>query len=1168
MKLRLIILMNTFLFAGVVNPNFYYQDYLDFGTNKGKFKADENISVTDKYGKTIDFKVPMPDFSAANQSGALMSELTNIGGSYAITAAHMISPSNKPYLIKKDKTLEFGNVKSQVVASDTDFKDYWIYNNNCQELKENSGLLDFAVVKMSKLNINKSAKLIETEFFYKEKNLSEEQKNDQVLLYQDKFYNKFSPNYWDNDSYKEYIANSQEIDSNDIGKGILINNPQRFSVYARSGSGMQRLGYLDGKLVPQAIEDDGIYLSGGILYLNTITSKDTARVVYIDAISENKIYDDGNYDRLDFSNSSAPGDSGSAIYVYDNLLKSWLVVGVMSKSDCNPELTTGFNCTTNKYALINHHIINDFKNDFTKELDGNVYNSIDINNNIKDKFYENNKDLKFNGKTTINLNLTSENLGSSVFYFNDDSSINGGEVLLGGVVIDENKTLDFNAQTKLNDNLHKMGKGILNINIESLGGLRTGEGETWLNTNGKAFNSVYLLNDAVLKIKNANQIDLDSTIFNGGTLDLNGVSLNANTIKANDIRTKIINSGSALSSISLNEKAIYHGQIGKNIDVKIGANDVVFDGALDINSLSLSSGKAILQGHPLTHSKVFALEGNSLVGDVYTATSVKLEQDDWEQREFNIEKIHVLNSSLDILKHATLNANEITLESSSLNIGENTAYIDGHDGHNIVSDTFYQSTFTSGSSTAKDIFVNANVFLSANSNLNIKNNSNFNGNISDDGSGSLNLENANIDANINVANLNAKNTRFKFGLANTLKSNISTTGDNNTFIIKPDLINGFSDKYLLASLKGIDNENYLKALKYKDNISIYTPNIKYVYKDNTANWYLASINSSPINPEQPAIPENPTIKDYFFVKENTEAIDKVDTSLNQVFFSYVLEWNNLQKRIGELRNTANENAGIWARFYTGGSSYLNSSKTKFYELQFGADKVYHANSFTNFSGILFNFSDYKLSNNIDGNIKGIGFGIYNSMLFNNGFYIDFITKYINYKNDFKIIVNNENDIVNTLNSKNNSFAIVSSLELGYRMFLNKSFYIEPEIELITGYVNKQNLQSDDKKLQLSAKSFIPLSAKGALFTGLNGNKTNYRLGLGVATDILKSSNKKIKDLNIEKELSGKKDTRMFINLSSSYNLNDTSNINLEFERTFFGDFDIDYSFNLIYRKTF
>lgn len=1174
------ILLSMNLFAGVVNPNFAYQDYLDFGANKGKFSVGENLSVTDKSGKVVDFKVPMPDFSAANQSGSLMGELTNIGGSYAITAAHMISPTAKPYLIQKNKEYEFGNVKSKVIATDTNFKDYWVYNNNCQEYKENGELLDFAVVKMSKLNINKSAKLIDTEFFYKLKDVPDNLKNDQNYIYQDKYFNKISVNEWDNTSYQDYIKDSKEIDNDNIGKGILINNPQRFSVYARSGSGMQRLGYLDSRLVPQELELDGIYLSGGVLYLNTYTSKNNARVLYIDAVSENKIYDYGSYDRLDFTNSSAPGDSGSAIYVYDNELKEWLVVGVVSKSDCNPERTNGYPCSTNKYALINHHIINDFKNDFTASLNDSNYDSTAINTNIKDKYNENNKDLVFANATTITLN-DKENLGSSVFYFNDNSTINGGEVLLGGVVINDGKTLNFNATTGFNDNLHKMGKGSLNINKESLGGFRSGEGLTILNTTNKAFNSIYLLNDAKLKITNENQLKDTNLIFNGGELDLNGVDLSLNKIQANNFKTLITNSNSKESKLNITspkEFDIYHGKIANNISLELNnAKDFVFDGELNLNNLNINNSTINLQGHPLAHAYLYDTQTANKVGANITPTTRF--QEDYEARVNNIDNIVLNSANLNILKHSTLNAKNITLNNaSSLNIGENKIYLDYYDNNHISNgekDLVFTSSLQEYNSLASNISVNANVVLNNNSSLNIKNASVFNGSISDDNTSNLNLENANIEANINIANLNATNTNFYFALDKTLKVTNSAMGGLNTFMIKPSLAG--ENKYLLASINNTNNtikQDYLKAIEYKENISIYKPNIEFANENGKANWYLVSlkeetqepnINEPDTNePNTPNIEEKPTIKDYFFVEENKEVTQMIDNSLNQVFFSYVLEWNNLQKRMGELRN--NTSSGFWTRAYVGESSYKDYNKTKFYEFQLGIDKLNESNYYKNYTGLVLNQSIYKLGNNLSGDIKGTGFGIYNSTIFDNGFYIDAIAKYINYKNDFTLYVKNQNEVLNSLKAKNSS-SLIASVELGYKkVFYN--FYLEPQIEFITGYVGKQELSSEDKKLNLKSDSFVPFNIKTALFMGVNYEKFALRAGVGYAADLINNAKKTIKDLDSTSIYNGKKDSRAFVNLSNTYKINEKSTLNLEFERTFGGDLNIDYSFNLVYRYSF
>ncbi|MBT0883567.1 autotransporter outer membrane beta-barrel domain-containing protein, partial [Campylobacter sp. 2018MI13] len=353
-------------------------------------------------------------------------------------------------------------------------------------------------------------------------------------------------------------------------------------------------------------------------------------------------------------------------------------------------------------------------------------------------------------------------------------------------------------------------------------------------------------------------------------------------------------------------------------------------------------------------------------------------------------------------------------------------------------------------SIAKDIEVTANVKLKNNSTLSIMNNSNFSGSIiTEDDNSTLNLNNANIDANINVANLNASKTNFMFSLNNTLISSISTLGGQNTFMIKPDLAN--ANKFLLASLVNTNNtinNDYLKALDYKENISIYTPNVEFVNENGKANWYLVKVNKEDIENTTPIVPETkpeptkpnddlnkPSVKDYFFVQENKEVTQMIDSSLNQVFFSYVLEWNNLQKRMGELRNNTDANAGIWFRAYTGQSSYEHANKTKFYEMQLGADKLNQGNNYVNYTGLIFNASKYSLSDNLDGSIKGYGFGAYSSTIYDNGLYFDVIAKYINYKNDFNLYVKNQNEVTNSL-KPNNSYTFLASAEIGYRKDFN------------------------------------------------------------------------------------------------------------------------------------
>lgn len=1096
MKKILLSFCSVYALAGVVDPNFSYQDYLDFGNNKGKFKVGEkNIKISSKDGfKDIVFNAPMIDFSAANESGLLINAVTNIGGSYAVSAAHMIEPKDRPDLIVKGRELEFGLIKSKVIASDTDFTAY----------SSGAEIRDFAIIRMDKLNINSSANLMNMNFYSKNAGSTQ---------------------------YEIYL---------DSGEKNKLRNSSRYTYFVKSGSGIQGIGKFDESVTPDNIEHSYVFNTGGLLYLNDNDS--IGKISFGSSMPGKK--------RDAFSNSMSPGDSGSALYVFDKVLQKWFLIGVGSTSNCAPNgniISSSHACSESNYQLINNYIINDFKAAHTQAI--NDINLTLENNSLKNTnaIYvkpldsKDDKDLVFNNKTKISLNQNTD-LNSSVLYFKNGGEVSGNNNLnIGGVVV-LNGELNYEPTT--NTSLHKMGAGTLNVLNSSSGALRFGEGVVSLkNIDGNnAFSSIYLLNQAKLVLNYANQIN-DNVIFGkgGGVLDLNATVATFNNIKALDYNTKIINSSATKSELNINSNSIYHGQIGKNIDVNTNAK-VIFDGSFDIDTLNVNGG-AVLQAHPTSHevATYYAISNAEALGEV--VSKAPSSENELEKRIFKANKINVANSSLDILSDTSLNVKEINLTSSSLNIGENKIYLDNNDMANLDSSLVFRQSISEKVINPKDIYVNANVFLDNNSTLNIKNQANFKGNIS---GGTANFDNANIHSNINVENLNANNTNFILDLnTQTIVSNVSTSGADNKISLNTNVKN-ISNKILLASLAGNVSEDFFTFNDIKNGLLTYKPNIDY----ENGKWYLSSLSGD---------------NGYFFQEENTEATKSANATLNQMFFSYVLEWNNLQKRMGDLRQNPYE-YGTWARLYTGKSAYKDINKTTFYELQAGFDKKVEFNNYDLFTGFLLNHSNYSYSKEnattsyVDGKLKGFGAGVYASALFNDGFYIDAILKYIHYKNDINLNIEGIN-----AKSNDNSYSIVGSVEFGKR-FDFENFYLEPQIELISGYIPSLKITSEN--MILKSSSFIPLHLKTAIFGGFSYEKTNFRAGFGMANDIVKNSKKYLSQDNIQNVYSGERDNRVFVNLGLDYKISDNQRLSFELEKTFFGKFDVDYSANIVYRYSF
>lgn len=74
----------------------YFQEYLDFASNKGKFQVGQSSFeiLAKNPSQNISFNVPMIDFSTSNCGGKFQGEFTNIGQSYIVSASHMSTSSN------------------------------------------------------------------------------------------------------------------------------------------------------------------------------------------------------------------------------------------------------------------------------------------------------------------------------------------------------------------------------------------------------------------------------------------------------------------------------------------------------------------------------------------------------------------------------------------------------------------------------------------------------------------------------------------------------------------------------------------------------------------------------------------------------------------------------------------------------------------------------------------------------------------------------------------------------------------------------------------------------------------------------------------------------------------------------------------------------------------
>lgn len=1209
------------VFASVVNPDFSYQDYLDFASNKGKFKVGAtNIQIISKHGKAVDLNAPMIDFGAANFSGRLKGEYTNIGQSFAVGAAHMTWYDKladiKLTSIKQGDTLYFGGVANRAIAASNDFRPRKAYD------------IDFAVLKMQKLNLNISASISkELDFIEKVKDVEEES-----LRYEDKY---------------------QKTSDLSQGKGKLYNQ-DRYEYFVREGTGIQGVGDIDITIRPTKVADSDKYHIGGFV---TLGDKNDIRSRFL--LSFNNY--NNQLKRNDFTSSSAPGDSGSALYVYDKLDKKWYLIGVISKSDCNTKFSAGYNCTLVHYALINQPLIEDFKDLKSIKLgDGSyVFENRTLkhgNKNIENvefiseknsgfiisdgssgiyKFHDRikemakSKDLYFNKNGTIKLESDTD-LGAGVLNFAADSNweISGNYWFIGGgIYTDVGSKVVYDAKLKEDDFLHKMGQGELEIRSDNVkSGLRMGEGLVSLTGKDKQFGEIYV-NGGVLKISNSDNIDFNTLYLNGGTLDLNGQKLSTDKIQANSNKVFITSSKENGELNFLNSKNyIYHGNFISDNDFKVNVKNsqIIFDGNIynAKSIMKIDNSKVDFQGHPIIHAYVDkdTLKNLEKIGQSAFTKGVDIAQDDWETRHYILKQIDLDHSYLNLSSYANLQVQDLNAKDSSVILGSKEISIDEKDTENIFyknvgedygyfaytgigKEMFYEQNLKSiNDSEVKEVYFKGNLNLNnsyasiyktnfegsikalENEKMVSLNQSKFKGNIE---AKNLYLNDNTISGNVRAKNLNAVDNVFHLNIStqDNIISTQSTQGGNNSILFK--LGESSKNRILVASLADEKKEitdKYFSFSAFNQAFSKFVPNVKFTHNGKKAEWTLVKTGASkPAKPNvQPELkpevkpelkpevkpdvqPEEPALDNsFFYVEDNKQALDTANSLANHFVLNYIAEWNNMQKRMGELRDNPYA-YGFWLRSFGGRLSDQNSNGN-YFEIQAGLDKQSEFSNFNLYSGLMLNYTQTKLnSSSLDVKSRGYGLGQYLSFLFQNDLYLDFVLRYVRYQNDMSAsFLPNVNLPLNTGISNN----IITSLELGYRKYL-QNFYLEPQIEFISGYVDNIHLHNENVDIKLD--SYIPLVLKSTLFIGANNikdTKLNLRAGLGYMGDLKKSGQKTFTDNLGTRHFDGLKDDRIFINLNTSYEINRNTRLSLDFEKSFLGDLNIDWSMNANLRYSF
>ncbi|MGD2932214.1 autotransporter outer membrane beta-barrel domain-containing protein [Escherichia coli] len=301
---------------------------------------------------------------------------------------------------------------------------------------------------------------------------------------------------------------------------------------------------------------------------------------------------------------------------------------------------------------------------------------------------------------------------------------------------------------------------------------------------------------------------------------------------------------------------------------------------------------------------------------------------------------------------------------------------------------------------------------------------------------------------------------------------------------------------------------------------------------------------------------------------NTDAAKKATSLMSGGYKAFLAEVNNLNKRMGDLRDINGE-AGAWTRIMSGTGSAGGGFSDNYTHVQVGADKKHELDGLDLFTGVTMTYTDsHAGSDAFSGETKSVGAGLYASAMFESGAYIDLIGKYVHHDNEYTATFAG----LGTRNYSSHSW--YAGAEVGYRYHVTDSAWIEPQAELVYGAVSGKQFSWKDQGMNLTMKDkdFNPLIGRtgvdvGKSFSGKDW-KVTARAGLGYQFDLFANGETVLRDASGEKRIKGEKDGRMLMNVGLNAEIHDNLRFGLEFEKSAFGKYNVDNAVNANFRYSF
>ena len=301
---------------------------------------------------------------------------------------------------------------------------------------------------------------------------------------------------------------------------------------------------------------------------------------------------------------------------------------------------------------------------------------------------------------------------------------------------------------------------------------------------------------------------------------------------------------------------------------------------------------------------------------------------------------------------------------------------------------------------------------------------------------------------------------------------------------------------------------------------------------------------------------------YVVEEDVTEKVNTKNQAIVDAGASLKLHWrshmNDMNKRMGELRNSDGEH-GVWTRMVRGESGYKNT-KAQYNQYQLGYDEKLSVDKhWTVGAAVTFADGDANYSQGTTED-KSTAFAIYGSKLNNDGTFVDLIARYAHLESDMEDVNSGKGDY------STNGMSV--SAEFGKRIQQGNGLWIEPQVELTYGSVDSAEYKLGDKNVQVgdmdSLIGRVGFSLGKDIKQGNVYARASYLYDFDGETETAFSNTSGL-TRTIKEDLGG---GWWEVGVGANINLSKATYIYADVEKTFGGEVDTNWKWNLGVRYSF